>query len=147
MLSNPKVSKTNLAVHEDKNRVPFVKVGQMHIIVFFSPRYEASTSLMCWVFWCYYIARVAQSGLCPVQRMSWMWLTRVNPIVMWLSQVSDYLTSFSWYNTSHSESNITNIRCCYLVLHCFYPNTRFSDVTLCYRHEWAQLPQSQHFPH
>ena len=39
------VTKTNLAVHEDKNRVPYVKVGKTNYLVKLNQKVEMVTSI------------------------------------------------------------------------------------------------------
>lgn len=89
-----KVSKTNLAVHEDKNRVPYVKVGVVLLFLYVpfllntTWSWSAGNKTMSLCF------RVVLSALCPVQRRWWTSSMRANPIGTSQWQVCTFIYLF-----------------------------------------------------
>lgn len=83
------VTKTNLAVHEDKNRVPYVKV------IYHNPMFgetvlklSINPNDVCAV-------RAAPNASCPVRKRSWTSSTRESPIATSPSPVSLELKNMS----------------------------------------------------
>lgn len=82
------VTKTNLSVHEDKNRVPFVKVRRLSGVLFrclISLCVSHTSSRLLPL-------RDALSVLSPAPMRLWMWSTRANLTATLLLPVSPHLT-------------------------------------------------------
>lgn len=97
---NLPVSKTNLAVHEDKNRVPFVKVG---------PRARLLTSCCSCSNTAVLPGRAVRSALSPVLMRSWTSSTREKQTDTWPSPVSHTCTAAALLTTVRHRGHMTGL--------------------------------------